>query len=55
MTEQQLKKQLLEKGKLALELGSKYGKAGEGFVRMNIGCPRQMVLDGLKRLKTALS
>lgn len=54
-TEQQIKKLLLEKGRLALEMGSKYGKAGEGFVRMNIGSPRKMVEEGLQRLKTALA
>ena len=28
---------------------------GEGFLRMNIACPRSIVRDGLSRLKSALS
>ncbi|MGD6902093.1 MalY/PatB family protein [Bacillus infantis] len=46
---------LIEKGKLALEPGTKYGPGGEGFVRMNIACPRETLEEGLKRLKLAFS
>ena len=35
---------------LFLTKGQVYGKAGTGFVRMNIACPREMVEDGLNRL-----
>ena len=34
--------------------GSEYGLGGEGFVRMNIACPRAMLEDGLKRLKAGV-
>ncbi|MDX8365895.1 MalY/PatB family protein [Cytobacillus sp. IB215665] len=54
MTDEQLKRELLDEGKLALEPGSKFGIAGNGFVRMNIGCPKQTLYDGLDRLKKAL-
>ncbi|MDX8360901.1 MULTISPECIES: MalY/PatB family protein [Bacillaceae] len=54
MTDEQLKRELLVEGKLALEPGSKFGIAGNGFVRMNIGCPKQTLYDGLNRLKKAL-
>lgn len=53
LTDHELKKRLLEKGKLALEPGPKYGPGGEGFVRMNIACPQEVLLDGLSRLKRA--
>ncbi|MBT2689443.1 pyridoxal phosphate-dependent aminotransferase [Bacillus sp. ISL-47] len=53
MTDEELRKQLLEKGKLALEPGPKYGPGGEGFVRMNIACPHEVLADGLARLKRA--
>ncbi|MGD6842711.1 MalY/PatB family protein [Bacillus infantis] len=46
---------LIEKGRLALEPGTKYGPGGEGFVRMNIACPRDTLEEGLKRLKLAFS
>jgi len=54
VTEEELRKLLIEKGKLALEPGTKYGPGGEGFVRMNIACPREDVKEGLERLKKAL-
>ncbi|CAH0344602.1 MalY/PatB family protein [Bacillus sp. CECT 9360] len=55
LTDEELKKSLVEKGKLALEPGTKYGPGGEGFVRMNIGCPRSILLEGLQRLKKSFS
>ncbi len=53
LNDHQIRDQLLNKGKLALEPGTKYGQGGEGFVRMNIACPREILLDGLERLKRA--
>lgn len=40
---------------LYLSDGVQYGKGGETFLRMNIACPRARVLEGLKRLYTALT
>lgn len=45
---------LLEKEKLWLNEGSMYGEAGEGFIRINIACPRQVLMDGLNSLKHGL-
>lgn len=45
---------LHEKGKLALEDGEKYGTTGRGYVRMNVACPRSLLLEGLERLEQAL-
>lgn len=53
--EEELKRLLLHKGKLALESGSKFGKEGNGFVRMNVACTKTTLQEGLLRLKTALS
>ncbi len=36
---------------LYLNDGEVYGKAGEGFVRMNLACTKKTLKDGLKRLK----
>ncbi|MCF2132579.1 pyridoxal phosphate-dependent aminotransferase, partial [Strepomyces sp. STD 3.1] len=54
-SDEELKERLLHKGHLALEAGPKYGTQGEGFVRVNLGCSKETVLEGLKRLKIALS
>ncbi|WMX58463.1 PatB family C-S lyase [Peribacillus sp. R9-11] len=55
LNDKEIKERLIHQGKLALEPGSKYGPGGEGFVRMNIGCSRSVLLDGLNRLKVAFS
>jgi len=55
LSNDELMDRLINKGKLALEPGKKFGDEGEGFVRMNIGCPRSTVKEGLRRLKLALS
>ncbi|CAM3776580.1 MalY/PatB family protein [Mesobacillus zeae] len=55
LSDEELRSLLLQKGKLALEPGPKYGPGGEGFVRMNVACPESVLMDGLKRLKTALT
>jgi cysteine-S-conjugate beta-lyase len=55
LSDEDIKEKLLYKGKIALEPGTKYGEGGEGFVRMNLACPRETLLEGLKRLKTAFS
>ena len=47
-------KNLLEKEKIWVNEGSLYGEAGEGFIRINITCPRQQLIEGLNRLRRAL-
>lgn len=39
-----------EKARLLLSNGAMYGQGGEGFVRMNIGCPRKIVKEALGRV-----
>jgi cystathionine beta-lyase len=43
-----------EKTGLYLSQGTIYGGDGHDFLRMNIACPKANVIDGLKRLKSAL-
>ncbi|HCC93298.1 MAG TPA: cystathionine beta-lyase [Flavobacteriaceae bacterium] len=45
---------LMEISKLQLNSGDLYGEAGEGFIRMNIACPRSTLEEGLKRLQKAI-
>jgi cystathionine beta-lyase len=44
----------LRKARVALNDGKTFGQGGEGFVRLNFGCPRNMLVEGLKRMKAAL-
>lgn len=39
---------------LYLSSGEQYGISGKSFIRMNIACPKEMLLDGLDRLKKAI-
>ena len=39
---------------LVLNNGATYGQGGEGFVRMNVGCPRKIVKEALGRITMAL-
>ncbi|MBM7648498.1 cystathionine beta-lyase [Bacillus ectoiniformans] len=54
LSDEELMKKILHEGKLALGQGSKYRAGGEGFMRMNVACPRSIVEDGLNRLKKAI-
>jgi len=42
---------LLEKENLWITHGTLYGETGEGFIRINIGCPRKLLVDGLEKIK----
>ena len=46
---------LLENGRLATVDGARFGPGGEGFVRLNLACPRATLTDGLERILSALS
>lgn len=45
---------LVNKAKVALNRGITFGKNGEGFARINFGCPRSILTDALNRIKNAL-
>lgn len=53
LTDEELRDRLVHKGKLGLEPGTKYRTGGEGFVRMNVACTRDTLMEGLYRLKKA--
>lgn len=52
MDSKRAQKLLREKTGLFLSDGSIYGGNGRNFLRMNLACPRNVLMDGLKRLKT---
>ncbi len=45
----------LEKARVALNEGADFGPGGEGFVRLNFGCPRATLTEALERMSAALS
>ncbi len=44
----------LEKAGVGLNDGSIFGPGGEGFVRLNFGCPRETLMLGLDKIRNAL-
>ena len=49
ISSEELEEELMKEAKLWLNAGSMYGKEGEGFMRWNLACPRQLVKEGLER------
>ncbi|MCL6594509.1 MAG: pyridoxal phosphate-dependent aminotransferase, partial [Alicyclobacillus sp.] len=45
----------LKEAKLALDPGDIFGPGGEGFMRINIGCPRVLLEEALHRLAAAVA
>ncbi|HTP07268.1 MAG TPA: MalY/PatB family protein [Anaerolineae bacterium] len=45
----------LNQAKVALSDGAIFGTEGQGFVRMNFGCPRATLEEALQRMKQALT
>ncbi len=50
-----LERFFLEKVKLGLNSGTDFGPEGQGYMRMNLACPRATVLEALRRLEKACS
>jgi len=47
----ELQEIMINKAGLALEPGTEFGKDGEGFMRLNFGCPQSILKLALKRLQ----
>ncbi len=55
MSSDELTARLLNEGKVLVNSGTMYGAvAGEGFVRLNIACPRERMMEGLRRIKSVV-
>ncbi|ELY2588780.1 MalY/PatB family protein [Cronobacter sakazakii] len=54
LDDEALQKALIERGKVAIMPGYTYGEEGRGFVRLNVGCPRSKLEQGVERLICAI-
>ncbi len=45
----------LKEARVAVNDGATFGSGGEGFVRLNFGCPRALLEEGLERMRAALN
>lgn len=50
LTSEELCRRLLDEQRLWLNEGTMYGAVGEGFVRINIACPRSRLEEALERM-----
>lgn len=50
-----LQHHLLTRGRIWFDSGQKFGDSGKGFLRVNLGCPRATLEEGLMRLRSAMS
>jgi cystathionine beta-lyase len=55
LNDEELNTFIQEKAKLGLNDGPRFGPGGEGFQRMNVACPRSMVVEAMERLKRAIN
>lgn len=55
LSSDELTERLLKDGRVLVNSGTMYGReAGEGFIRINIACPRSRMMDGLERIAKVL-
>lgn len=54
MTSEVLNKFIIEKAGLGLNNGTQFGPGGEGFMRLNFGCPRSLLEQAMQQLKDAI-
>ncbi len=54
LDDEALQKALIERGKVAIMPGYTYGDEGRGFLRLNVGCPRSKLEQGVERLICAI-
>lgn len=52
---QALKELMFDKAGVAFSEGSVFGKQGAGFLRINIACPRSILVEALKKFSAALN
>lgn len=54
MCQKEIMNMLLDKAHIAVNDGTMFGRQGEGFARLNIGCPRSVLKDALDQIAMAV-
>lgn len=54
ISSKELSDKIFEEGNLRINGGQTYGEAGNGFIRINIACSRELLIDALERLEKVL-
>ena len=55
LCQSELMDMLLDKAHIALNDGTMFGSQGEGFARLNIGCPRSVLAEALDHIRQAVA
>lgn len=55
LKQEALERLFADKAGLALNTGTMFGKEGEGFMRLNVGCPRSQLVRALRQLEVAVN
>ena len=54
MSDQQMRDFFVRQARVGMSPGSAFGENGSGFMRLNIGAPRQVLAEALQRIAQAL-
>lgn len=54
LTDKELELKLVDAG-IVPSMGIAFGSEGSGFIRLNLGCPREVLVQAMQRIKVALS
>jgi cysteine-S-conjugate beta-lyase len=52
---QSLRRLMIDQAHVYLDEGYLFGPEGEGFERINLACPRPLLIDALERIKQAIA
>ncbi len=55
LSQQELVRFFAQKARVGLNDGATFGQQGTGFMRLNFGCPRPLLAEGLKRIAQAVN
>ena len=55
LSQDELVDMFVNKAGLALNSGTMFGAEGEGFMRLNVGCPQSVLADALAKLANAIN
>ncbi|HHY11646.1 MAG TPA: cystathionine beta-lyase, partial [Firmicutes bacterium] len=51
---EELRSFFIEEARVGLNDGTAFGPEGEGYMRLNVGCPRSILEEGLTRIESAV-
>lgn len=54
MATEEIERFIIEKARIAVDMGTWFGPGGEGFLRFNLACPRCLVEEAMHRLSNAM-